>query len=174
MKKSLLSIALLAITASSVNAASNENVNVRFTGLVKAATCQVTVGQNGNLVDLGRLDVKPNAEGTLIPVMFNFKNCTAATTTVKDITFVGGQAGGQHQTQQGILGTDKKNVEVRLHNDTDTANGTFQAKVDINKQVNNGADTLTVTPFYAQLKAGGQAPETGTVTTVGLFTVNYQ
>ena len=39
MKKSLLSIALLAITASSVNAASNENVNVRFTGKVEAATC---------------------------------------------------------------------------------------------------------------------------------------
>lgn len=171
MKKSLLSIALLAITASSVNAASNENVNVRFTGKVEAATCKVTVGQNGNLVDLGRMDVQANAEGTLIPVMFNFKECKD--TTIKDVVFAGGQAGGQHQTDQGILGTDKKNVQVKLYNSADTSSQNFNKTVPIGKKVTAGQGHIA-TPFYAQLKAEGGVPETGTVTTVGLFTVNYQ
>lgn len=176
MKKSLLAVAFLGLASvTTVHAAAatahQESVNVRFAGEVKIATCQVTVGQQGNLIDLGIVKPAANSEGVLVPVVFNFTDCQSS--TLKDIQFAGGQNGGQDNWQTGVLGTDRKNVTIQLYNDA-TASGQFTNVVAVNKQFNQQTTSHVVTPFFARLKVGGAAAEPGKVNSAALFTVSYQ
>ena len=170
MKKSVCLMAILGAFAASVNAAT-ETVVVRFTGDVQAATCDVTVGQNGNLVHLGRVAPEANKKGSIVPVTFSFTNCKE--TQLKSVEFTGGQNGGLDDKATGKLGTNLANVEVKLYNNA-AGNGPFTPKHDINKTFTKTDKSLVVTPYYARLETGGTAPTAGTVQSSALFEVTYQ
>lgn len=182
MKKTYLAITLLGILAASANAAAQpytESIPVRFTGEVKAATCKVTVGQSGNVVELGRVDPTKGSAGVLVPVVFNFTRCQ--NTTIQKVSFLGGQNGGQSDdpatgvpTQSGTLATDRNNVTVQLYNDP-TASGKFTADKTLDKQIKNTDPQFTTIPFYARLEIDEHNDaQPGTITSAALFTVTYQ
>ena len=181
MKKTYLAITLLGILAASANAAAqtSESIPVRFTGEVKAATCKVTVGQSGNVVELGRVDPTKGSEGVLVPVVFNFSRCT--NTTIQKVSFLGGQNGGQSDdpktgtpTKTGTLATDRPYVSVQLYNDA-TASGAFQHEKTLNQQIKTSEPSFTTIPFYARLEINDQNDaQPGTITSAALFTVTYQ
>lgn len=182
MKKTYLAITLLGILAASANAAAqtSESIPVRFTGEVKEATCMVTVGQSGNVVELGRVALDPGSEGVLVPVVFNFTRCK--NTTIEKVSFVGGQNGGQSDdpktdtpTKTGTLATDRNFVSVQLYNDA-TASGPFKHEVQLKKQIDTNGPQFTTIPFYARLQvsSGSQKASAGPVTSAALFTVTYQ
>lgn len=181
MKKTYLAITLLGILAASANAAAQpytESVPVRFTGEVRAATCKVTVGQFGNVVQLGRVDPTAGAKGVLVPVVFNFSRCQK--TTIDKVSFAGGQNGGQSDDpttgvpDKGLLATDRPYVTVQLYNDA-TASGQFQKEKTLSQKIETSDPSFTTIPFYARLEIDqDKAAQPGTITSAALFTVTYQ
>lgn len=173
MKKSVCLMAILGAFCASVNAATSEGVPVDFFGKVEAATCNVTVGQTGNKINLGRVSPDANSEGVLVPVTFAFTNCT--TTGITSIKLESGQNGSEDNVAGGVLGTTKTGVTIKLFNDragtayqqTVTYDPDSDGKVDGNK-------TVKVTPFYARLAVGGANAATGEVDSSALFMVEYK
>lgn len=175
MKKSVCLMAVLgAFAAAGANAATTEEIPVNFVGEVKAATCKVTVGQSGNTINLGRVDLEANSKGTLVPVTFSFYECK--TTAVNSIELTSGQNGHDDNVTNGTLATKVKEVSVKLYNDR-SAGQTFNKKVTLDEK-NTGkveGGKLTTTPFFARLEVGGTGPApAGTVDSNALFTVTYK
>lgn len=174
MKKSVCLMAILGAFAVGANAATTEEVPVNFVGEVKAATCKVTVGQAGNTINLGRVDLEANSKGTLVPVTFSFYECK--TQAVTSIELSGGQNGQGDNVNTGILATKVKEVTVKLYNDR-TANQTFNKKVTLEENTTGKVEgkKLTTTPFYARLEVGATGPApAGSVDSNALFTVTYK
>ncbi len=171
MKKSVCLMAILCAFGATANAAT-ENIPVEFTGSVQNKTCDIVVGQTGNLIDLGRVDPTPDSKGKLVPVTFGFSNCNTAQ-GIQSIELKNGQNGGDDDVANGTLGTNIDGVNVKLYNSRAAAPKNFVPKADVNKNFTD-KKTLKVTPFFARLEVGKAAAATGDVHTGAVFTVTYK
>ena len=178
MKKTFIATSVLGLMAvGTATAAGNETVNVTFVGEVKDLTCTVQVGGPNNVVNLGMLDAVKGAKGTVVPVMFRFSDCDQ-NTKLESIVLSGAQNGngGGEDLDNGVLGTDRNNVTVKIMKTTDGKFDKDPVSYKDNKQV--GMDLTAggaATPYYAQLQADPKnAPMPGTVNSNAFFTVVYQ
>ena len=178
MKKTFIAASMLGIFAAGSVSAADEAVNVTFIGEVKELACTVQVGGANNVVNLGLLDAKANAEGTKVPVTFRFADCQSGT-KLKSIKLTGATVSDQDPNKpadqnlaNGILATDRPNVTVHLMNSTDGTFNSDPVKFDDPNGMNldNGG---VATPYFAQLKASAQKPAPGSVSTTAVFTVTY-
>ena len=172
MKKSVCLMAILGAFSVGANAAHSENIPVEFTGSVKAKTCDITVGQTGNVIDLGRVEPTKNSKGLLVPVTFGFSNCTG--TGIQSIELAKGQNGGNGDNiAQGTLGTNITGVTVQLYNDRAAAKA-FNSKIDYTTNGEFKGNALKVTPYFARLEVGNADAQPDTVHSGALFTVTFK
>lgn len=82
MKKSVCLLALLGAFGASANAASTQSVEVTFEGYVTDKTCDITLSNGSNSVDLGSIltTQKESEPGTRVPVIFKLSNCNGTDT----------------------------------------------------------------------------------------------
>lgn len=173
MKKTFIAASVLSLMAASTAMAADETVNVTFVGEVKDLTCTVQVGGPNNVVNLGMIEAKDGANGTIVPVMFRFAGCKPGA-KLKTIKLTGAQNGSPNDEDiaKGILATEQSTVKVKLMTNVD---GTFENKPVAFGDPNTGmelTDGDAVTPYYAQLQANG-TPKPGTVNSNAIFTVVY-
>lgn len=177
MKKSVCLMAILGSFAVSVNAASNQSVDLTFTGKVVAENCTVDLAQGGTTLNLGTIkkDVAQDTKGTVVPVLLKLSNCGDTLKTVSGFELINDLStahSGNTNIGKGTLSTNDQGVVVQFYTKPD---GSTEGKPSlINGTAGITGKKGTFLGGYAALKKiTGSALTAGDITAKGMFNITF-
>ena len=175
MKKSVCLMAILGAFAIGANAATQQSIDIKFTGQVIEQNCQVSLANGQDELNLGSI-MKSSADGEkgiVVPVLLKLTNCGDALTAVNKFELLSDLSvnhWGNTNITNGTLSTNQSGVVVQFYEDA-------SGKVEAAPKLVAGSIAEkkgTVLGGYAALKRiGSDELQAGDVKAKGMFALTY-
>lgn len=175
MKKSVCLMAILGAFAACANAATQQSIDIKFSGQVIEQNCQVALANGQDKLNLGSImkTASDGEKGIVVPVLLKLTGCSAGINGVQSFDLINDLSvdnWGNTNITNGTLSTNQKGIVVQFYND---AQGSKETKPSLIGHNISNQEGTALGGYAAMKRIGAEELNVGEVTAKGMFALTY-